>query len=331
MTAQKTLLSGMTPTNRLTLGNYIGALRNWVKLQREYDCFFMVADLHGITTRQDPKLLRDNTRTVAACYLAAGIDPDACALFVQSHVSQHAELAWVLTCHSYMGEMNRMTQFKDKSGKEGQNIPTGLFVYPALMAADILLYQAHLVPVGADQKQHLELTRDVAERMNNLYKDKLFIVPNPYIAPVGARIMDLQDPESKMSKSGDQPMGAIYLIDTDSEIEKKFKRAVTDSGSEIKYSSEKAGVSNLLEIQSALTGLSHADLESKYVGKQYGHLKIETAQIVQSALKPVREKIQEYLADPAEMDRLLKKGAEKARVRAAQTLKKVYERVGFLA
>lgn len=326
---KKIMLSGIQPTNRLTLGNYLGAIKNWVNLQNQYDCYFFAVDLHAITTRQDAKTLSENTLFALATYLAAGIDLEHATIFAQSHVRQHAELAWVLNCYCYMGELGRMTQFKDKSAKAGETIPVGLFTYPVLMAADILLYQSDLVPVGADQKQHLELTRDLAVRFNNTYGN-VFKVPEPYIAKIGARIMDLQDPVSKMSKSGSNDMGAVFLNDSEKEIEKKFKRAVTDSGSDVSYSEDKPGVRNLIDIQSAITGRAIGDIVAAYSGKMYGHLKVDTAEIVNQEIRPLREQTQRFLSDRGELMRILRVGAERASVRAEITLKKVYEVIGFL-
>ncbi|MCM2279584.1 MAG: tryptophan--tRNA ligase [Oligoflexia bacterium] len=331
MSAQKAvLLSAVQPSNRLTVGNYLGALKNWVRLQNEYDCLFFAVDLHTITLRQDPKALREQTYRAIATYIAAGIDPAKATLFIQSHVPEHAELAWVLTCFSYMGELNRMTQYKDKSAKEGSNIPAGLFIYPTLMASDILLYGTKLVPVGSDQKQHVELTRDIAIRMNNIYGGDLFVVPEPFIPPSGARIMSLQDPTSKMSKSDPDPNSAVYLTDTEDQILKKVKRAVTDSGTEITYEDTKPGVKNLLDIQAAITGKSHPELVSSYAGKMYGHLKVETAQLLAQELAPIRTKTDELLKDLSYLDKLLQDGAEAARSRAQVTLARVYDRLGFV-
>ena len=323
------MVSGIQPTNKLTIGNYLGAIKNWVKLQQEYECYFFAVDLHAITTKQDPKELASNTLFALATYLAAGIDLDHATIFAQSHVRQHAELAWVLNCYSYMGELSRMTQYKDKSSKAGETIPVGLFTYPVLMASDILLYQTDLVPVGADQKQHLELTRDVAIRMNNVY-GQLFRVPEPYIPKVGARIMDLQEPSSKMSNSASAEFGAVFLNDSPKDIEKKFKRAVTDSGSEIGYQDDKPGIKNLIDIQSAITGQSINSIVESYAGKMYGHLKVETAQIVIEELRPLQERTQAYLSDRGELERILRSGAEKAAKRAEMTLKKVYGAIGFV-
>ncbi|MGZ3689539.1 MAG: tryptophan--tRNA ligase, partial [Bdellovibrionota bacterium] len=262
--------------------------------------------------------------------IACGLDPEKCTLFVQSHVPEHAELAWVLNCYAYMGELGRMTQYKDKSTKAGENIPVGIFTYPALMAADILLYHTNLVPVGQDQKQHVELTRDLAIRMNNLYGKDLFTVPQPFIPPLGAKIMSLQNPEAKMSKSDPDPNSAVYLNDTDDQIRKKIKRAITDSGSEITYEESKPGVKNLLDIQSVLTGKSTEALVASYAGKQYGHLKVDTGEIVVSKLGPVRDKADELFKDPGYLDSVLKRGALRARERAAKTLALVYDRVGLI-
>lgn len=324
------MLSAVQPTNKLTLGTYLGALKNWAKLQHQYDCLFFAVDLHAITARQDPKVLRENTYRAIATYLASGIDPDHCTLFVQSHVPQHAQLSWILTCYSYMGELSRMTQFKDKSSKQGQNIPTGLFTYPVLMASDILLYRTKLVPVGEDQKQHIELTRDIAGRFNNLYGEDIFTMPEPYIAPIGARIMSLQNPASKMSKSDPDLNGTLFLDDSDDVILKKVKRAVTDSGSEIVLADDKPGVKNLLTIQSAITGKSIQDIVATYVGKQYGHLKVDTAEICVQAIKPIREETERLMGDLTHLNGILKRGAESARERAQKTVALVEERLGFI-
>jgi tryptophanyl-tRNA synthetase len=328
MTSQKVMLSAVTPSGDITLGNYLGALKNWVGLQKQYECIFFSVNLHAITTRQDPAELLKRTYQAVASYIAAGIDPAQATLFLQSRVPQHAELAWVLNCYAYMGELNRMTQFKDKSQKQGQNIPVGLFDYPVLMASDILLYQTQLVPVGEDQKQHIELARDLAIRMNNLY-GPLFVVPEPYIAKVGARIMSLQNPSSKMSKSDSDPHASVFLMDSDDVILKKFKRAVTDSGTEITDDEAKPGVRNLLQIQSALSGRPVAELVESYKGKMYGHLKIETAERVIAEISPIRAKIQALLADLDALDGVLEKGADHARQKAATTLQRVYKAVGL--
>jgi tryptophanyl-tRNA synthetase len=329
-TQKKIMVSGIQPTNKLTLGNYLGAIKNWVRLQSEYECYFFAVDLHAITARQDPKQLAENTLFSLATYLAAGVSLDSATIFAQSHVRQHAELAWVLNCYSYMGELGRMTQFKDKSSRAGETIPVGLFTYPVLMAADILLYQTELVPVGADQKQHLELTRDLAIRMNNTY-GSLFKVPEPFIPKIGARIMDLQDPGSKMSKSTSSDLGAVFLSETPKEIEKKFKRAVTDSGSEISYTADKPGIKNLVDIQAAITGQSVDAIVARYVGKMYGHLKVDTAQIVIDELRPLHERTTEYLNDRGELERILRAGAQRASEKAEVTLRNVYSSIGFVS
>ncbi|MDD9939980.1 MAG: tryptophan--tRNA ligase [Myxococcales bacterium] len=329
-TARKTMLSAVQPTNPITLGNYVGAVRRWPQYQSDYDMVFFGVDMHAITLRQDPAQLREQTYRLMATLIAVGLDPDACTLFVQSHVPQHAELGWVLTCHAYMGELNRMTQFKDKSGKAGANIPVGLFAYPCLMAADILLYDAHRVPVGADQKQHVELTRDIAVRMNNAYGGDLFVVPELFLPTIGARIMSLQDPTKKMSKSDPNPKSTVFLTDTNKQIEKKIKGAVTDSGSEVTYQDDKPGVRNLIDLQCALTGQSPDSVLPQYVGKQYGHLKQDTAAVVVEAVAPVRDEVARLMADKGSLDAVLKKGADRARERAARTLARVYDRLGFV-
>jgi tryptophanyl-tRNA synthetase len=327
--SRKVMVSGIQPTNKLTLGNYLGAIKNWVRLQNDYECYFFAVDLHAITSRQDPKDLAHNTLFSLATYLAAGINLENATIFAQSHVRQHAELAWVLNCFAYMGELGRMTQFKDKSSRAGETIPVGLFTYPVLMAADILLYQSDMVPVGADQKQHLELTRDLAVRMNNSY-GTLFKVPEPFIPKVGARIMDLQEPEAKMSKSTSSDLGAIFLNDAPKEIEKKFKRAVTDSGSDISYSPDKPGIRNLIDIQSSITGRPVDEIVQGYAGKMYGHLKVDTAQIVADELRPLQDRTAQYLNDRGELEKILKTGAERASAKAEQTLRKVYSAIGFV-
>ncbi len=330
MSARKVMLSAMRPSNELTLGNYLGALINWVKLQDQYDCLFFTVDLHTIDEKMDAARLRELSYTGLATYIAAGIDPNKALLFAQSHVPHHLELAWILNCFTYMGELSRMTQYKDKSSKAGANIPASLFNYPVLMAADILLYQTALVPVGDDQKQHLELARDLALRLNNYYDEKIFTVPEVYIPPVGARIMSLQNPTAKMSKSDQDPGGAVLLTDSDAEITKKFKRAVTDSGTEITYDPEKPGIKNLLDIQAAITGKSAADLVASYRGKMYGHLKVETAEIVVGAVGPIRDEVSRLLADKSYLDGILRAGAEKAAARAEQTVAKLRDKIGLL-
>jgi tryptophanyl-tRNA synthetase len=334
MTSKKIMLSAVQPSNRLTIGNYIGAVSNWARMQNDYDCLFFAVDMHVITDARGSAELRRQTYQAIATYIACGLDPEKVTLFVQSHVREHAELAWILTCHTMMGEASRMTQYKDKSQKHGESIPMGLFAYPVLMAADILLYQTDYVPVGIDQKQHIELTRDLAIRMNNAYTKKektpLFRIPEPMIPALGAKIMSLQDPTKKMSKSDPDPSATLFLDDTDKDIEKKVKRAVTDSGSEIIDSDDKPGVRNLLTLQSVLTGRSIEELVQGYVGKQYGHLKVDTAQVCVEAIRPIRERTNELMSDLTYLDQVLKRGAEKASERAAATMKAVYDKIGFI-
>ncbi|MVT27192.1 tryptophan--tRNA ligase [Nesterenkonia alkaliphila] len=322
----------MQPTgDSLHLGSYIGALLNWIKTQQEYDAFFMIVDLHAITVPQDPEVLREATRRTAAQYIAGGIDPERSTLFVQSHVPEHTQLAWVLMTQTGMGEAGRMTQFKDKSAKQGaDSAGVGLFTYPILQAADILLYQPYGVPVGEDQKQHIELTRDLAQRFNHRFGET-FRIPKPLIPEVGARIYDLQDPSVKMSKSASSPTGLINLTDTDKQIAKKIKSAVTDDGTEIRFDREaKPGVSNLLSIYSVLSGKGIDQLVEEYQGKMYGHLKVDLAELAVGTLGPIRDRAAELLQDPAELDALLAKGAAKARETAAPTLAEAYQKVGFL-
>ncbi|HRK01985.1 MAG TPA: tryptophan--tRNA ligase, partial [Oligoflexia bacterium] len=314
------------------LGNYLGAIRNWVDLQKKYDSLFCVVDLHAITIKQSPTELQDRTLSVAATYLACGVDPSLATVFVQSQVAAHAELSWILTCFSNMGELSRMTQFKDKSAKQ-KSIGTGLFTYPVLMAADILLYQTQLVPVGQDQKQHLELARDLAIRMNTQVgdpSDPLFVVPEPFIAPVGAKIMSLADPKAKMSKSDEDANATIFLTDSEDVIIKKLKKAVTDSGTDITYSEDKPGIKNLIDIQVAITGKNSDQIVSEFAGKQYGHLKLATAEIVAACIKPIREKTETFMKDKGALLGILNKGADKANERAQATLQKVKKAVGFV-
>ena len=332
MSGKANLLSGMQPSaSSLHLGNYLGALVNWVNMQEEFNAFYVIVDLHAITVPQDPYELRTNTRRTAAQYIAAGIDPQKSALFVQSHVPAHAELAWVLNCITGFGEASRMTQFKDKSQKAGSDSASvGLFTYPILQAADILLYQPKAVPVGEDQRQHLELTRDLAERFNSRF-GKTFTIPEAHILKETAKIYDLQNPTAKMSKSAADPKGLVNLMDDDTTISKKIKSAVTDTDSSIKLDWEnKPGVSNLLSIHSSLSGESVISLEEKFEGAGYGTLKGEVADVVISKLGPIRDRANELMSDPVELDRLLASGADKARAVAEQTLAEVYDRVGFI-
>ncbi|MFG1986130.1 tryptophan--tRNA ligase [Streptomyces albidoflavus] len=326
------VLSGIQPTaGSFHLGNYLGAVRQWVALQETHDAFYMVVDLHAITVPQDPAELRANTRLAAAQLLAAGLDPERCTLFVQSQVPEHAQLGWVMNCLTGFGEASRMTQFKDKSAKQGNDRTTvGLFTYPMLMVADILLYQADQVPVGEDQRQHLELTRTLAERFNGTYGET-FTVPGAYILKETAKIYDLQDPTAKMSKSATNPKGLINLLDEPKATVKKIKSAVTDTGSEIRFDrAEKAGVSNLLSILSTLSGVTIAELEEKYTGKGYGALKTDLAEVMVDFVTPFRERTQAYLDDPETLDAILAAGAEKARAVAAETLAQTYDRLGLV-
>ena len=332
MTGKPNLLSGMQPSaSSLHLGNYLGALVNWVNMQRDFNAFYVIVDLHAITVPQDPNELRTNTRRTAAQYIAAGIDPQESALFVQSHVPAHAELAWVLNCITGFGEASRMTQFKDKSQKAGSDSASvGLFTYPILQAADILLYQPKAVPVGEDQRQHLELTRDLAERFNSRF-GKTFTMPEAHILKETAKIYDLQNPTAKMSKSAADPKGLVNLMDDDTTIAKKIKSAVTDTDASIRVDWEnKPGVSNLLSIHSSVSGESLLSLEERFAGAGYGVLKSEVADVVVNALAPIRDRADELMSDTTELDRLLASGAEKARTVAQATLADVYEKVGFI-
>ncbi len=323
------LLSGIQPSGNLMIGNYIGAIRNWVKLQDEYDCLFTLVNLHAITVKQDSADLLRRCYEFICLYLACGIDPEKNTIFVQSHVPGHSELSWILNCFTYMGELSRMTQFKEKSKRYNTNVNAGLFNYPILMAADILLYGTNLVPVGDDQKQHLELTRNLAERFNKIY-GYVFTVPEPYIPEVGARIMSLQDPTSKMSKSDENANNYIALLDSPDVIHKKLKRAVTDSGEEIHYDETKPGICNLLTIYSAITGKSLHAIEQSYNGKGYGHLKKDLAEIVTEFLKPVQKKYRELSEDRSYITNIILKGEQSARARSNVVLKKVHNALGFI-
>ena len=327
---KKRILSGIQPSGDLHLGNYLGAVKNWIAMGDEFDCFYFMADLHTITVRQTPADLRRRTLEQMAQYIAAGLDPEKNVLFVQSHVHQHAELGWVLNCYTQFGELSRMTQFKDKSAKHKENINGGLFTYPALMAADILLYQADLVPVGHDQKQHCELTRDVAQRFNSIYGN-VFKVPEPFIPKTGARVMSLNAPESKMSKS--MPEGCVFLMEKPEDIQRKFKRAITDSDTEncVRYDPEnKPGVSNLMSIYSAVTGQTYEQIEAEFAGCGYGKFKPAVGEAVIECLRPIREEATRLLADKAYLEGVCRCGAEKASYVAEKTLRKVYKKVGFL-
>ncbi|OCG35122.1 tryptophan--tRNA ligase [Gilliamella sp. Gris1-4] len=326
------VFSGAQPSGELTLGNYLGALKNWVALQGEYDCIYCIVNQHAITVRQDPNKLRKATLDTLALYLACGIDPQKSTIFVQSQVPAHAELGWALNCYTYFGELSRMTQFKDKSSRHSENINAGLFDYPVLMAADILLYQANLVPVGDDQKQHLELSRDIAMRFNALYGD-IFTIPEPFISKVGARVMSLQEPTKKMSKSDENRNNVIGLLENPKDIEKKIKRAMTDSDEPpvVRYDlKNKAGVSNLLDILTGVTGKPISELEKEFEGKMYGHLKTEVATQVIDMLATLQAKYHQYRDDESYLISIMQEGAEKARSKAEPTLKKVYNAIGFV-
>lgn len=323
------IFSGIQPSGTFTLGNYLGAVRNWGKLQDDYNCAYCIVNQHAITVRQDPQTLKKNTLSAYALMLASGIDPKRSIPFIQSHVPAHAELAWVLNCYTQFGELGRMTQFKDKSAKHADNINAGLFTYPALMAADILLYQTDLVPVGIDQKQHLELTRDIAIRFNNLYGN-VFRLPEPYIPKTSAKIMSLADPTKKMSKSDDNPNGYISMLDPPDTIIKKFKRAVTDSDTEIVYREGKDGINNLISIYHAITGKSFDEIAALFAGKGYGDFKVAVGELVAEELRPIQEEYSRLMQDKAYLEASYKEGAEKAQSIARRTLDKVYKKLGFL-
>ena len=330
---KKVMLSGIKPTGDLTLGSYLGAIKNWAERAEQYDCYYFMADLHAPTTRNNPADLRRRTLEQLAQYVACGLDPQKNTLFIQSHVPQHAELGWILNCYTMFGELSRMTQFKDKSAKNADNINGGLFTYPALMAADILLYQPDYVPVGEDQKQHVELTRDVAQRFNNLYGET-FRMPEPFIPKVGARVMDLLDPHSKMSKSDEIGNGRVCLMDDPADIMRKFKRAVTDCDTErcVRYDPEnKPGVANLMSIYAAVTGKSFAEIEAEFEGKGYGAFKPAVGEAVIETLRPIREEAQRIIKDKAYLEAMCRDGAERASYIAEKTLRKVRKKVGLVA
>ena len=327
-TERKMLFSGAQPSGVLTLGNYIGALRQWVALQDEYQCVYSVVDLHALTVRQDPADLRKRCVSTMAMMLACGVDPEKSILFMQSQVSAHAELAWILECYTYMGELNRMTQFKDKSARHEDNINAGLYCYPVLMVADILLYQAAVVPVGEDQRQHLELTRDVAMRFNNIYGD-VFTVPDPYIPKHGARVMSLQNPRTKMSKSDENENAYITLLDTPDVITRKIKRAVTDSDGEVRYGEDKPGVSNLLSLYASATDCSIEESVSAFASGGYGALKAGVADALISLLSPIQEEYTRVMADKAYLQKVMEDGRERAAAIALRTLRKVRRKVGL--
>lgn len=328
--SKKIILSGIQATGKLTLGNYLGAIDNWVKMQEEYDCYYMIANLHSLTVRNNPEELKNNTLKILATYIAAGLDPEKNTIFIQSQVKEHAELGWILDCYTYMGELSRMTQFKDKSAKHADNINAGLFTYPALMAADILLYQADLVPVGEDQRQHLEITRDLAERFNKLY-GKTFVVPDAYVRKSSARIMGLQDPTSKMSKSATNLNDVIFLEDEPEVILKKLKKAVTDSENRVKFDPEnKPGVSNLMQIYSATTEKTMEEIEKEFDQKGYGDFKMTVANSVIYKLKPIQDKYKEILENKEYLEQIYTAGAENARKLASKTLENVKNKIGIL-
>ncbi|PID51290.1 MAG: tryptophan--tRNA ligase [Pasteurellales bacterium] len=342
MTKKPVVFSGVQPSGELTLGNYLGALRQWVKMQDDYDCLYCIVDLHAITVRQDPEALRKSTLDVLALYLACGIDSEKSTIFIQSHVPEHTQLAWILNCYTYFGEMNRMTQFKDKSARYEENVNVGLFTYPILMAADILLYQANQVPVGDDQRQHLEITRDIADRFNSLYGEKdaegnlvkgIFEVPEVFIAKQGARVMSLLEPTKKMSKSDDNRKNVIGLLEDPKAVTKKIKRAMTDGDEPpvVRYDvKNKAGVSNLLDILSAITGKTISELEAEFEGKMYGHLKTAVADEVSALLTDLQERFYHFRNNEELLEKIYRDGAKKARAKAQQTLKEVYQVVGFV-
>ena len=329
MSEKKIIFSGAQPTGKITLGNYLGAIRNWTKLQDEYECFYSVVDLHAITIPQEAKDLRANTMQLLAQYLACGLDPEKNTVFIQSHVSAHAELMWILSTMTYMGELSRMTQFKDKSQKSEANLNAGLFTYPVLMAADILLYQADLVPVGEDQKQHLELARDLAARFNNRYSDT-FTIPDAYTPKETAKVMSLQDPTKKMSKSDENENAYILLIDDEATIRRKIKRSVTDSIGVVAYNDEQPGIKNLLNIYSQLADKSIDDIVKMYEGKGYGDFKDDVADVIVEALRPIREKYYELLNDKSYLEDVYAKGAVSAEKQARKVLRKVYKKVGLI-
>lgn len=329
MSEQKRVLSFIQPSGLLTLGNYLGALKNWTEMQNDFDCTFAVADLHAITVRQEPAKLRNQIYSTYAILLALGIDPEKNTVFIQSHVPEHAQLAWLLSCYTQFGEMSRMTQFKDKSQRHPDNINVGLFSYPVLMAADILLYKADLIPVGADQKQHIEIARDIANRFNNIYGD-VFTIPDGYIPKSAARIKSLQDPTKKMSKSDDNVNAWVAILDTKDDIIRKFKRAVTDSDSRVIMSEDKLGVSNLISIYSAVTGKTTEEVEREFDGKGYGEFKLAVGEAVADELAPIKQRHDEIIKDKKELERLYRMGAEKAEYVARKTYLKAMKKVGFV-
>ncbi|MBR4092604.1 MAG: tryptophan--tRNA ligase [Oscillospiraceae bacterium] len=329
MEDKKLIFSGIQPTGTFTLGNYIGAIRNWGPLQEEYNCIYSIVDLHAITVKQDPVKLRQNTLQAYALLLACGIDPEKSIAFIQSHAKTHAELSWVLSCSTQFGELSRMTQFKDKSQKHADDVNAGLFTYPVLMAADILAYNADLVPIGADQKQHLELARNIAQRFNNKYGE-FFTVPEPYIPKVGARVMSLQEPTKKMSKSDENVNATILILDDKDTIIRKFKRAVTDSDSQVRYADGKDGINNLMTIYSAVTGKTYEEIEKEFDGKGYGDFKFAVGEAVADNLQPVRDNFARLMQDKEYLKKCYTEGAQKALSISQKVVSKVYRKVGFV-
>jgi tryptophanyl-tRNA synthetase len=328
LNGKKSLFSGMQATGTLHLGNYLGALKNWVEFEDEYECFYCVVDMHSITIRQNPAELRKKARALLTLYIAAGLDPEKNCIYYQSHVPAHGELSWILNCYTYMGELNRMTQYKDKAAKHADNINAGLFTYPILMAADILLFQSDIVPVGDDQKQHIEITRDIAQRFNSIYGD-VFTIPEPFIKKSGARVMSLQEPMKKMSKSDENPNASIYLLDDTDTIIRKFKKSVTDSDNQILYSKDKPGISNLIEVYGIASGKTIADIEKEFDGKGYGDFKIAVGEAVANMLRPIQDRYEELSKDKSYIDQIIKSNGEKAEYFANKTLRKVQKKVGF--
>ncbi|MBQ1862804.1 MAG: tryptophan--tRNA ligase [Clostridia bacterium] len=326
---KKTILSGIKPTGNLNIGGYLGAVKNWIKMQDDYNCLYCIADLHSLTIRIDPSVLRRNSLELFALYLSCGLDPEKNTIFFQSHVSQHAELAWILDCYTMFGELSRMTQFKDKSAKNAENINAGLFTYPVLMAADILLYQANLVPVGEDQTQHVEICRDIANRFNGIYGD-VFTLPEAYTPKVGARVKSLTNPSAKMSKSDDDENGTVNLLDNRDTVIRKFRKAVTDSEACVRFAPGKDGINNLMTIYSAVTGKSFEDIEKEFDGKGYGDFKLAVGEAVADMLAGIQDKYKVYTADKAQLETIYRQGADRARYIANKTLSKVYKKVGFV-
>ena len=327
---KKIIFSAIQPSGTITLGNYLGALRNWVAMQDEFNCVYALADLHAITVRQEPAKLRHNILEAYALLLACGIDVEKSIFFIQSHVHTHAELAWLLNCYTQFGELSRMTQFKDKSQKHADNINVGLFAYPSLMAADILLYQADMVPVGVDQKQHLELSRNIAERFNGIYGNT-FKVPEPYIPKIGAKVMSLQDPTKKMSKSDENVNSWIAVLDKPDDIMRKLKRSVTDSEAKVRYAEDKDGINNLMGIYSAFTGKNYEEIEQEFDGKGYGDFKISVAEAIIEELRPIQERFEQYMRDQSYMEQCYRKAAENAQKFSQRTLDKAMKKIGFVA